>query len=165
MKTALLLIVLFAFIHYNAFSQKQTFVQGPGDIDSLKHELTIVRQDTSQAIIMNRLSWAYRTTNSDSSMAYGQKALVLSRQIKFAAGEIDALIVLGFLQDELANPTEELEFSLKALQVAEKNKDAWRTAWALERIGTGYRSFKNYQKALNYLYLSLIHISEPMRRT
>ncbi len=156
MKNALLLIILFEFIHFNAISQKQTYVQGPEDIDSLMNELTIVRQDTSRAIIMNRLCWAYRTIISDSSMAYGQKALALSRQIKFTAGEIDALIILSFSQDELANSTEALELSLKALQVAEKNKDAYRTGWALERIGTSYRAFKNYPKALDYLYKARI---------
>ncbi len=135
------------------FGQKLSYVSK--DIDSLKHELAIAKHDTSRAYILNLLCWSYRFINPDSAVIYGQKALTLSRQTKYPVGEADALIILGFThQFNLNNPVAALEYSLKGLKVAEKNKIDSRKAWALERVGIAYRDLKNYPQAFRYLNLA-----------
>ena len=51
--------------------------------DSLKHELTIAKQDTNRVLIMAALAEKYRLMKPDSAMKYGQKALTLAQKIKF----------------------------------------------------------------------------------
>lgn len=150
MKNIFLLIILFFLSQFHALSQHKYF-QTPEDIDSLKQELMIFKHDTDRIYLLNKLSWAYRGKSSDSAMFYAQKALTYSRQIKFSKGESEALVILGFVQFA-ENPAAALALSLRALQVAEKNRDDWQRAWAMERIGIGYRDLKNYPKALSYLY-------------
>ena len=59
------------------------FAQRQKEIDNLKHELTIAKQDTSRVRILNHLCERYRTYHVDSSLYFGQSALFLSRRIKY----------------------------------------------------------------------------------
>lgn len=151
----LLTTLLFVHVCCAGFSQRlPNIVQ---NIDSLKHELLIAKNDTSRVAILNILSWSYRSINPDSSLLFGQQALTISRNTKYPVGEADALIVLSFTYlNQFDNPLTALELSLKGLKVAEKNNINSRKAWALERVGIAYRELKNYPEAFNYLNLAQI---------
>ena len=148
----LIITLLLVHICCVGFSQQLLFyVQ---NVDSLKHELSTAKNDTSRAAILNILCWSYRSINPDSSLLLGQQALTISRKTKYPVGEADALIILSFTHLQFNNPLKALELSLKGLKVAEKNNINSRKAWALERVGIAYRELKNYPEAFNYLNLA-----------
>ncbi len=59
--------------------------------DSLQHELSIAREDTSRVLIWGQLSKYYALVQPDSGIYYGQKVVGLSQKIKYRYGE-----ALGF---------------------------------------------------------------------
>ena len=136
------------------FSQQLFF--RASNIDSLNRELIKAKSDTARANIFNNLCWTYRFKNVDSSIVFGEKALSTSRNVKYAFGEANALIILGFTYAQaLNNPYTALQLALKAYKVAEKGSVNSSKAWALERIGIAYRelqdydeSFRNFNKAI-----------------
>src|SRR3954462_8825367 len=86
------IIMLLAFVGDISFSQ----VGGTEQLrDSLKHELAIAKDDTSQVLIMADLANAYFINNSDSVSRYGNQALALAQKIQFSRGEVSALNALG----------------------------------------------------------------------
>ena len=138
----LLLIIFLTFSCQFCFAQRWR--------DKLKHELAVAKEDTNKASILLKLSEFYRGKNSDTSLFYGQKALDLSRQIKYSFGESRSLTSLGFTYDGIGNHTKALGFYLKALKIADKNNIADAKAHALERIAFSYFYIKNYAQVLNY---------------
>ncbi len=128
------------------FSQQLFF--RTSNVDSLKTELVKANNDTTRANIFNYLCWSYRSISVDSSIFYGEKALSLSRTIKYPFGEANALIILGFNYSQaLNNPGTALQLALKAYRVADKAGVISSKAWALERIGIAYRELQEYDKA------------------
>ena len=73
---------LFSILLY-ALSFSFGFAQTSQVIDSLKHELTIAKQDTTRVDILVDLCRKYWGINPDSSLKYGQQSLALSKEIHF----------------------------------------------------------------------------------
>src|SRR5688572_9153775 len=88
MKKLFIAALLFSFLCMYGNSQNKL-------TDSLKHQLTIIQEDTSRVLTMASLGVQYRNTNPDSSIYYGEKTLALSRQIKFNRGEALAISNIG----------------------------------------------------------------------
>jgi two-component system NtrC family sensor kinase len=130
--------------------------QGRKVLDSLKHQLTIVRQDTSRVLILVELCGRYRNPNPDSALLYGQKALKLVQQINFPKGEIRALAETGRVLLDVGNLPQSLEMQFKALQIAEKNHLPAEAARPLSFISSVYFALGNYPKALSYFRQSLV---------
>ena len=78
-------------------------------IDSLKKELSISRIDTSNVLSMVELVNQYKYSNADSALFYAQKALILSRNIKFHEGEFRSLLMMGFALSLASNHSRALE--------------------------------------------------------
>ena len=55
-------------------------------IDSLKHELTIAKEDTNKVHLLFRLSAFYVQSSADTGIAYLQQALDLAKKINFQEG-------------------------------------------------------------------------------
>ncbi len=60
------------------------------DIAELKQQLAAAR-DTMRVVLLNRISKAYRWTNADSSLLYGQEALAAARECRRGDLEVNAL--------------------------------------------------------------------------
>ena len=66
-------------------------------IDSLKHELTIAKEDTNRVNILTRLSNLYSDySHADSGIAYAQQALDLAKKLNFEKGLYESEMSLGF---------------------------------------------------------------------
>ena len=144
------LTFLLALICRVGFAQNVSLLQ----TDSLKHELSIAKNDTNRVLIMANLVEAYRWSKPDSGILYGQQALSIAKRIKFLRGEATALICISVIQRELGNLPKALEIALKGLQIAQKNHFDQEEVLGYIRIGNIYLASKNYYKALNYYFQS-----------
>jgi two-component system NtrC family sensor kinase len=126
------------------------FTQVIQDTDSLRHQFTLARQDTSKVLILIQLCLQYRGANPDSAMLYGQRALTLAKQIHYHKGEIRALSNMGFVMLDFGNLPKALQMQFNALQLAEKYKLPGETGRPFNQIGSIYLTLNEYQKALSY---------------
>ncbi len=150
MKKKLLFSVFYAFVFITGYPQPK------GNIDSLKHELSIETKDTSRVIILYNLCGAYWNYLPDSALEFGQQALDLSRQITFLNGEAYALLYLGLAHSHLGNSPKGLELLLKGLQIAETNHlNAELKAEIFYSTGYVFQLANNYKKALSYMHQAL----------
>src|SRR5688500_3909774 len=148
MKKLFIAALLFSFLCMYGNSQNKL-------TDSLKHQLTIIQEDTSRVLTMASLGVQYRNTNTDSSIYYSEKTLALSRQIKFNRGEALAISNIGLAYREKGDLPRALELQIQALQIAEPNNYTIEAATCLRRIGHVYMDLKDYPKCLTYLYQAL----------
>ena len=119
-------------------------------IDSLKHELAIAKQDTSRVLLLDELCYVYMETKSDLAKIYGEKALTLAKQVKFSRGEAVVLSTLGRLYRILGNYPKALNLEFRALQIAE-DYNYWEEKMdCLGRIGAIYMELQDYPKAKRY---------------
>ena len=127
--------------------------QGPHQtiIDSLKQELSISKIDTSNVLSMVELVDQYKYANADSALFYAQRALMLSRKIKFHEGEFRSLLMMGFALSLANNHSRALELELKALRIAEKYNFTIGRGEVLNRLGVIYRGTNDFPRALFYL--------------
>lgn len=156
MKNLFLILIIIGTCYWShSFAQKlraPTFAAlSLDDIDSLKKELAVAKNDSDKVLISNALCWANKNDFPDSSIAYGLKALTLSRKMNYSFGEVEALVSISFVQRSFGNPIATLELLFKSLKIAEKNKLDDMKAWCNERIGVSYLDLKNHKKALDYL--------------
>jgi len=119
-------------------------------LDSLKHELSIIKQDTNRVLIMAELCNAYRSTNPDSAQFYAQRAVALARKINFPKGMVRALTNWGRVITDSGNLPKSLQMQFEALQIAEDNELTEETGWPLSRIGTIYGALGDDIKARGY---------------
>ena len=120
-------------------------------IDSLKHTLSISKIDTSNVLSMVELVNQYKYANADSALFYAQKALMLSRKIKFHEGEFRSLLMMGFALSMANNHSRALELELKALRISEKYNFTIGRGEVLNRLGVIYRGTNDFPRALVYL--------------
>ena len=119
-------------------------------IDSLKQELSISKIDTNNVLSMVELVNQYKYANADSALFYAQKALMLSRKIKFHEGEFRSLLMMGFALSLASNHSRALEVELKALRMSEKYNFTIGRGEVLNRLGVIYRATKDFPRAVFY---------------
>ncbi|MFI5185318.1 MAG: ATP-binding protein [Chitinophagales bacterium] len=120
-------------------------------ISKLYDQLATAKDDTSRVYANIDLCYAYRLGNADSSLFFGQQALVLAQKINDLPGEILARGFLSITTGQLGKYAEALEMAFKALQIAKSNDLENLTAPALNGIGEVYTALKDYPRALSYL--------------
>ncbi len=140
---------LFSILLY-ALSFSFGFAQTSQAIDSLKHELTIAKQDTTRVDILVDLCRKYWGINPDSSLKYGQQSLALSKEIHFYSGESSSLQALGVAYRTLGDYPKALDFTFKGLQIAENNRLIEPTISCLNGIALVYEKLKDYSKSISY---------------
>ena len=126
------------------------FAQDRQEIDSLKHELAIVKHDTNRVLVLERLCQAYRFESSDSGRIYGQQGMDLAQQIKFQRGEAIAYQTLGNFYRLKGDLPKALALLFKALQIAEKEQYLHELGRCLNRIGNVYIELYDYTNAIFY---------------
>jgi two-component system NtrC family sensor kinase len=119
--------------------------------DSLKHQLAIGKQDTSQVQVLIQLCWI---STLDSAYIYGEQAVNLSQRINFPKGEIDALSALGRKLTDSGNLPKALKLLFNALQIVEENQLALSSPETFYNIGRIYRILADYPKTLRFFQRS-----------
>lgn len=122
--------------------------------------LALFAQDDSKADIDKIKQWneqAYdlSRTNHEASLELSEKALELSRQIDYADGEINSLLLIGTVYKSIAAYDNAAESYFNALDIARELNDDARISICLNNIGNVYQAQKNYTKSLDYYKMSL----------
>jgi len=134
-----------------ALSWSVSFSQTREVIDSLHHQLTASKDDTSRILSQIDLCYIFRLGNADSSVFYGQKALESAQKINYSKGEILSLGFMSITMGQLGNFPKAFEMAFKALQIAQSNRQEYLTTPALNAISEVYTVLKDYPRALGYL--------------
>src|SRR5438045_8271836 len=117
-------------------SQFEAFTQNANrHVDSLKHLLSISKDDTSRIRRMAEIFHDYAYLRYDSALVYGQMALELSVQKKYPRGIARALFGLGCTYLVHGDIPKALEAQLNGLQVAKENRFEPEKASCLMGIG------------------------------
>ncbi len=89
------------------------------NIDSLIKEVNMTRNDTNKLILLRTISRSYAEINPDSAYHYGEKALLLSRQLHYKIDEGGAMREMGYAYLNRSNYPRSLQTLLSAIQILE----------------------------------------------
>ncbi|SHJ48466.1 Two-component sensor histidine kinase, contains HisKA and HATPase domains [Reichenbachiella agariperforans] len=118
------------------------------NIDSLRHALSLHKEDTSKVQILNDLSYAYFYQSNDSSIWASQEALSIAKKINDQAAKRRAFYLLGLNYHNSGQFEYALDYYDSSLVVNGFVYDsAWR-AIILNDVGKVYRVMSRYPKAL-----------------
>ncbi|MDZ7650166.1 MAG: tetratricopeptide repeat protein [Cytophagales bacterium] len=149
-KMVLVVVILFAScIVYGQTSKSAVAIQ----LDSLKAELNMARNDSLRAALLSQLTMNYARINPDSALHYGEKAIELAKKID---NRKIAILVLGFIGDAYhskGNLPKGLEVCLEAISLAEEPPGSLENSVgpAYSTLGDIYTDLGNYRQAL-YFY-------------
>ncbi|MCW3114819.1 MAG: multi-sensor signal transduction histidine kinase [Segetibacter sp.] len=120
------------------------------NVDSLKKELAIAKEDTNKAKILLRLCSYYQWRIPDSSILYAMQGIPLAEKLNFEKAQLGMYGCMGEALSGKGNFSLSLETKLKSLKLAEKTGDERTIAWAYAGIGTVYFYSHDYKNALTY---------------
>ena len=118
--------------------------------DSLKHELTIAKNDTSRVLIMSALASAYTGFYPDTVNLYGNEALKLAEQINFFRGKVSVFNALGLSIQLQGDYPKSLEYVYRGLEIAEEKHYVFETAVCYANIGNAYWFLGDYTKTVSF---------------
>ncbi len=151
MQRYLLLVVLGLFFSTAAFSQKQ----GQARIDSLLRELPKQKEDTNKVKLLAYLSFAYRNTDPDEGLKFGQQCFDLTKKLGWETGIGMTSAALGHNYCAKSDYAKALEYFFKALAIAEKIGNKRGMAGIIGGIAEVYNRQGDYPRALAYLFRGL----------
>ena len=149
------LSIFFIINSLTLFSQEKT---GDKSIDSLLNLLPNIKVDTSRINTLNLIAVKFNNLNPNKGIIYGNKALILSKKIKWNDGIAWSLLNIGINNSTLGNVKEGYLIYEKALSFT-KNKRCIASLY----ISKGFLEVRksNYTKALDLFFKSL-KISEEI---
>ncbi|GAB2605967.1 tetratricopeptide repeat-containing sensor histidine kinase [Spirosoma areae] len=124
-------------------------------IDSLKHQLAIVEQDTNRCLVMVDLSFAFDAISHDSAQRYANKSLILAQEIQYHMGEARALERIAQAYWISGDYPKALVEAFKGLQTAQQFNFQRQVARCLNTIGNVYIELNDYKKAISYFKQAL----------
>lgn len=125
-------------------------------LDSLNVELKKwekkkgVGADTMKVILLNDIGWEVMYSNPDSAILISEKALVISKRVKWEKGIAASYGSLGSYYYLKSDYTKALDYYFRALKSNENSGNRKRAANNLNNIGIIYKEQANYEKALEY---------------
>jgi two-component system, NarL family, sensor histidine kinase UhpB len=145
MKTSVRNFVLFSILVLCSFA---AYTQSPR-IDSLKKVLAAQIPDTNKVKTLYRLGRSYQLYDSDSSVAYAQRALDLAKKLNFERGILAAEIGLTISLTISGNYPLALDHSFKTLSLA-KEIDPLSVPRAISLVAWCYYYLGEYNTCLKY---------------
>lgn len=124
-------------------------------IDSLKSSLPAEKKDTSRALTLLNLSYAFSNLSIDSSLSFAQQALSLAKQSGFIKGEIKCLEKIGYDYAALGNYPKSLQLEIDALKKAETINDSDLIAIIYGAIANTYSMQNDLRTCADYDLKSL----------
>ncbi|SNY99735.1 Signal transduction histidine kinase [Flagellimonas pacifica] len=118
-------------------------------------------KDTTHIDLLTNLASSYRFINNDSLYSISQRALSLSRAVKFDHGEINSLINIGRFHTDEGNIEKSVQVLKKALKLARKTRDKECELNIINGLALGYSYNGNHAEALN-LYLKGIDVAKQV---
>lgn len=118
-------------------------------IDSILHEVTIAKQDTSLVKLYNSLGKEYIRLNDHSKIEqYSEKAIELSKKINYKRGESVALRNLGVIYDEKGDYPKALEYYNNAYLISKDLAIEALQADILTLVASIYTKKAEYNKSI-----------------
>ncbi|NRB62714.1 MAG: response regulator [Saprospiraceae bacterium] len=124
-------------------------------IQELKTELSIVKNDSAKFSVLYELSGAYRSTDLDSAILYGQEALALAKKKRDNLLIAKANYQIGAANFLAGQYSKALELGEKALFYGEVSNDLLVKQYANNLMGVILRETQTLEEALPYTYKSL----------
>ena len=118
--------------------------------DSLKHELSIAKEDTNKVILLAGLSLTYAESHADTARDFAQQALDLAEKLNFKKGILAAEGFLALSLGFTGNYSLALDHGFKALSLAKKI-DPSSIPWANSQITFCYYNLGEYKTCLQYI--------------
>jgi tetratricopeptide (TPR) repeat protein len=122
------------------------------NIDSLKQALSRERVDSNRFHLLERLSFAYLWSDSDSSLQYARMGLALSRQLANPRYEATILVMFSHILTLSGNHQTAIKYAQKGLRISEQLGDPELTADAYTALADAYNELKDYRESLKYIY-------------
>jgi signal transduction histidine kinase/CheY-like chemotaxis protein len=148
MLTEIKILTLFLFFCFSAFSQ---------EIDKEKDSLTNILEsgipDTSEVIILNRLSAIEK--DNILSLNYAYKAMTTAERLNFEKGLLDAYQNLAYAFYASSDFEKSIDYFDKAYQLIKDSEQKQECAKLLNNIGLISSKLGDYKKAIEYSLLSL----------
>jgi tetratricopeptide (TPR) repeat protein len=147
-------IFLICFLGASFSNSFQIFAQ-KSKIDSLINLLPTSKEDSTLVKLYTDIAWAYRLSTPDSSLIYGEKAILLARKIKYKIGEAKALSNMGVALRIKGNYEKALSMYMAALSIGDSLNDDKGISHLYNNIGVIYRTQGLMDKAGEYFRKSL----------
>lgn len=114
----------------------------------------VMPQDTNDVNKLAKQGYDSRLTDPEQTIAYGEKALALAKEVKYSKGIGEAYRILGLGYYYLNEPEKSIDNYLQALKYFTETNDKQSEAKVYNNIGNLYRD-NDYQQSLLYLNRSL----------
>lgn len=115
-------------------------------IDSLE-KLTSTQKDSALAKTYNELTWQYRLVDKDKAIMYGNKAIELSKKIRFPSSTAQAYNDLGIIYYDKENYDTAIQLYQLAMPIRLKLNDELGVAKLYNKIGIVYQKEEQFEKA------------------
>ena len=133
-------------------------------IDSLKTAVKTEKNAEKIVDIYIDLSNLYDYINPDSSLAYGQKALELSKKINYKYGEGTALFLISYVYDQTGEWLPAISNLEQAITIFTETKDSVLLIACYLNLGVLHSYGKDQVQALNYI-IKAKNICEEANKT
>ncbi len=117
-------------------------------LDSMERLLATMKDDTAKANMLGQLSYNFAFNEAEKSVTYGQKGVLLSRQLDYKAGLAFCNRSLGWGLWGVGDYNKALETGFITLRLYEDLKDKEAIAITYYLLANIYRDFGDYEKAL-----------------
>ncbi len=144
MKKYLILIGLLVVINFSLLAQNQK------EIDSLTHQYSLCKTDTTKVQLLNQIAKNYWFINPDTAITLSSKALKIAKKNNYPKGEAACYNSIGACNLIRSNLPVALENFLKALSIGKSINDKSIMALQYQNIGVVYFDMKNFDDALYY---------------
>jgi len=131
-------------------------------IDSLRRLIANSREDTSRALLLNKMGAIYVNFKPDSAMLLSQEAIQLSKAILFQKGEAGALNLQGNIFNATGNYPKALNRYLSTIKITDRIGDRVLQLKAFANIGNVYTNEGDYRGAIAYM-LNCLKLARELR--
>jgi two-component system, NarL family, sensor kinase len=132
----------------------QYFTYANSLTDSLQ-QLLHNNKDTNEVFLLSELCWQFSSFSPDSAVLFGEKALALSKEIKYTKGIAQAYNDIGIASYYGGNFNEALHCYEQSLAIRINLGDKRDIAACYNKIGIVYQKLSKYTEALYYNILAL----------
>jgi len=141
MKQKFFVFLLISLLAFNTNAQ---------NADSLKHALTLAKEDTNKVGTLYSLYRYYKNAYPDSALPYIQESYQLSNKLKYDEGIRYSLLELSDMAQALNNYKQALNYNLMALPLFIKINDTAGLGFSLTHIGNIYSELHDFKNSLLY---------------
>lgn len=124
-------------------------------VDSLIRLLPKIVRDSNEVNLRNQISQKLTETNSNQALIYAHQAKMLSKQIGFTRGSVQALNNLSWIYYRQSDYAQAFDYATQALKLGEQIHDYQEVGRALSNIAAIYNEQKEYRLSIDYFEKAL----------